>query len=203
MWRFSEIYVMANLECAFAFESASLDYTEAANSYGYQGIQLGPKRKNLQPCRVFFQSEKLSAYQKLSHTDLNTVNLFHSVFDGKPVYFNSTWNFFQEEAWPHLRYIHKVLQAEVNSLELFFFLLYKHHMCIWMTAATEGNDSLIADVIFIFVFPCWAGQRSTLSLLWWDFWDKMTNAAEYVWYTLSPQGVTHINPHTHTVHVLS
>lgn len=35
MWRFSEICVMANLKCAFASESDSLDYIEAANSNGY------------------------------------------------------------------------------------------------------------------------------------------------------------------------
>lgn len=55
---------MANLKCALASESASLDYIETANSYGcYAAILLGPKHKPA-ILEVFLLSEKPSAYTK-------------------------------------------------------------------------------------------------------------------------------------------
>lgn len=73
MWWFMEVYVMANLKCASASESASLDYIEAANRYWcYAATLLGPKqqKKNCNPGSLSSVRKSCLCTQKLSHWHL-------------------------------------------------------------------------------------------------------------------------------------
>ena len=70
MWRFSEIYVMANLKCALASESALLDYIEAAKSFGYK-VSSWDQRKEIAILEFFL------LLTQTFNTFPETLNMFH------------------------------------------------------------------------------------------------------------------------------